>query len=317
MTSYIIRRLLVAIPVLFGISVLIFVFVALAPGDPVSAYMNPELGSNPALRDQLIRQLGLDQPLPIRYLHWLAQTLQGNLGYGIVSGLPVNSMVWSALQASVALVGTALIMGNLIGIPLGVISALRQYTALDFGLTTVAFFGISTPSFLLGLGGLFIFGLQLGWFPIGGMTTPGSNFHIGDFLGHLALPATVLGVSYIAIMMRYTRSAMLDVIGSLYITTAEAKGLPPRIVIARHAFRNALIPIFTIIGLTLPDMFGAAVITETVFSWPGMGSLMVTAVSGRDFPVIMGIAIVIAVGVAFVNLVTDVAYAAVDPRIRY
>jgi peptide/nickel transport system permease protein len=317
MTTYIARRVLIAIPILFGITVLIFTFVALAPGDPVDAYLRPEMAGNQQLRQLMTHQLGLDQPLPIRYLAWLGQTLQGNLGYSAVTGESVNSVVSKGLVASGSLMLTALLLGLLIGIPLGVISALRQYSWLDFNLTGIAFLGISTPSFLAGLGGLYIFGLILGIFPIGGMQTAGKPFTWPDFLAHLALPALILGFGYVAIFMRYTRAAMLEVIHSPFISTAEAKGLPNRTVVIRHALRNAWIPILSVLGVYLPDMVGAAAITETVFTWPGLGLRVVDAANGRDFPVIMGIALVFAFVVLWANLLTDVAYAAVDPRIRY
>jgi peptide/nickel transport system permease protein len=317
MGAYILRRLLINIPVLLGVTMLVFLFIALAPGDPVSAYLSPEQGANPALREAMRERLGLDQPLPVRYSRWLGEVLQGNLGYRAVGGRPVNDVVSSALLNSMVLMGTALTIGCLVGIPLGVISALRQYSTLDFTLTTIAFLGISSPSFLLGLGGLYVFGLRLGWFPIAGMVTPGQPFSWLDFLHHLALPSLILSFAYVAILMRYTRSSMLEVIHSAYITTARAKGLREQTVVFVHAFRNSLIPIITVIGLALPDMIGGAVITETVFSWPGMGSLFVEGVAGRDYPLIMGVNLVVAVSVLLANLLTDLAYAAVDPRIRY
>jgi peptide/nickel transport system permease protein len=317
MTTYILRRLLINIPVLLGITVLVFTFLLLAPGDPVSAYIKPELGDNPVLREALRKELGLDQPAPVRYIRWLGLVLQGNLGYRAVGGQPVNEVVGRALRASIVLMGTALAIGCLFGIPFGIISALRQYSKLDFGLTTLAFLGVSTPSFLLGLGGLYLLGLKLGLFPIGGMVTPSQPFSILDFLHHLALPALILSFAYIAILMRYTRSSMLEVINATYVTTARAKGLQEKNVVLVHAFRNALIPILTVIGLALPEMVGGAVITETVFSWPGMGSLLVEGVAGRDYPLIMGISLVVGITVLFANLLTDVAYAFADPRIRY
>jgi peptide/nickel transport system permease protein len=317
LTTYIARRVLISIPILFGITLLVFAFVALAPGDPVDAYLRPEMAGNQQLRQLITHQLGLDEPLPIRYLAWLGQTLQGNLGYSTVSGEPVGTVVWRGLLASCALMIPALLLGVLIGIPLGVLSALRQYSWLDFQLTGIAFLGISTPSFLAGIGGLYIFGLVLGIFPIGGMQTADAPFTIQDFLAHLALPALILGFGYVAIFMRYTRAAMLEVVHSPYISTAESKGLPNRVVVVRHALRNALIPILSIVGVYLPDMVGAAAITETVFTWPGLGLRVVEAANGRDFPVIMGIALIFAFVVLWANLLTDIAYAAADPRIRY
>jgi peptide/nickel transport system permease protein len=317
MTNYILRRLLINVPVLLGITILVFTFLLLAPGDPVSAYLRPEQGANPALREVLRKELGLDQPAPVRYARWLGLVLQGNLGYRAVGGQPVNEVVTRGLRGSLVLMGTALAIGCLVGIPFGIVSALRQYSKLDFALTTLAFLGISTPSFLLGLGGLYVFGLKLGLFPIGGMVTPSQPFSTLDFLHHLALPALILSGAYIAILMRYTRSSMLEVITATYVTTARAKGLREKNVVLVHAFRNALIPILTVIGLALPEMVGGAVITETVFSWPGMGSLLVEGVAGRDYPLIMGISLVVGTTVLFANLLTDIAYAFADPRIRY
>lgn len=317
MGAYVLRRLIVNIPVLLGITVLVFTFLLLAPGDPIAAYIRPEMGDNPALREALRKELGLDQPAPVRYVRWLGLVLQGNLGYRAVGGRPVGEAVSMALRNSVFLMGTALAIGCLVGIPFGIISALRQYSRLDFALTALAFLGVSTPSFLLGLGGLYVFGLKLGLFPIGGMTTPAQPFSIADFLHHLALPSLILSFAYIAILMRYTRSSMLEVIHSAYVTTARAKGLKERTVVLGHAFRSALIPILTVIGLALPEMIGGAVITETVFTWPGMGSLFVEGVAGRDYPLVMGISLVVAISVLTANLLTDMAYALADPRIRY
>lgn len=318
MITYIIRRLLIAIPIFFGITILVFLFLALAPGDPVSAFIRPELKNSEEMRQIIIQRYGLDQPLPVRYLRWLAEAAQGNLGYkagGV--GLPVLDTVARGFAASVLLMGSALLIGIVVGIPLGMISAMRQYSKLDYALTGVAFLGISIPSFMLGLGGLYLLGLQFRIFPIGGMVTAGAPFSIPDLLSHLALPAMILGIGYVAVLMRYTRSAMLEVLGSLYVTTADAKGLPPRIVVVRHALRNALIPIVTVIGLSLPDLVGGAVIIETVFSWPGLGLMMVEGVTGRDYPMIMGLSLVVAITVLMANLLTDVAYAVTDPRVRY
>jgi peptide/nickel transport system permease protein len=317
MSTYIIRRVLISIPILIGITVLVFLFIALAPGDPVAAFIRPELNSNAEMRAIIIQRYGLDQPLPIRYIRWLAEALQGNLGYKFVGGVPVLTAVTRGLLASGSLMGAALIIGIVVGIPLGVMSALRQYSRLDFALTGVAFLGVSTPSFMLGLAGLWLLGLQLRIFPIGGMQTAGVPFSLPDFFTHLALPALILGLGFVAILMRYTRASMLEVIGSLYVTTAESKGLARRVVIIRHAFRNALIPILTVIGLLLPELVGGAVITETVFAWPGIGLMMVDAVQQRDFPMIMGVSLFVGVAVLAANLLTDIMYAASDPRIRY
>jgi peptide/nickel transport system permease protein len=225
--------------------------------------------------------------------------------------------VFRALQASILLTGTAMLIGIFVGIPLGVISAVRQHSKLDLTLTGITFLGVSFPSFLLGLGLLYIVGLQLRLVPIAGMVTIGKPFDPVDLGRHLVLPALILGFGYSALFMRYTRASMLEVIHADYITTARSKGLGGRTVVVRHAFRNALIPIITIIGLSVPEVVGAAVVTEQVFSWPGVGLLMVGGVRDRDYFLIMGVTVVLALVVLVVNLATDIAYAFADPRIRY
>jgi peptide/nickel transport system permease protein len=317
MSTFIVRRILISIPAFLGITLLVFMFVAFSPGDIADGLIRPELSGDPQAREAIVHRYGLDQPLPIRYLSWLANALQGQLGYRAMNGTAVGSEVLRGLGASVILTGSAILIGILVGIPLGILSAIRQYSKLEFALTGLTFLGISLPSFLLGLGGLWLFGLQLRLVPIAGMTTVGKPFDFVDFLRHLVLPALILGFGYMAIFLRYTRAAMLDVIHSDYVTTARAKGLRSSVVLARHAFRNALIPVLTLIGLSIPEVVGAAVVTETVFTWPGLGLMMFEGVSQRDFLLIMGVAIVLATTVLIANLITDVAYAYADPRIRY
>lgn len=317
MGSYIVRRILIAIPVFFGITVLVFAFVAAAPGDATTAYARPELQSNPAALAAVRARFGLDDPLPLRYVKWLANAAQGELGYRVTTGQPIVSEVFRTLQASLLLTGTALILGLLVGIPLGVLSAIRQYSKLDLTLTGLTFLGISFPSFLLGLGLLYVVGLKMKLVPIAGMVTIGKPFSVPDLLHHVVLPACILGFGYAALFMRYTRASMLEVLHSDYITTARSKGLHGRTVTMRHAFRNALIPIITIVGLSIPEVVGAAVVTEQVFQWPGVGLLMVQGVRDRDFFLIMGVTIVLAIVVLVVNLLTDIVYASADPRIRY
>lgn len=317
MITFIIRRLLISIPVFLGITMLIFTFVALAPGSIVDALVRPELGADPAAREAIIKRYGLDQPIHIRYVLWLANALQGELGYRVASGAAVGAEVLRGLGASVVLTGSAMVLGIFVGIPLGILSAVRQYSKLDFILTAFTFLGISLPSFMLGLGGLWLLGLQFRLVPIAGMVTVGQPFELVDFLRHLALPALILGFGYMAIFLRYTRAAMLDVIHLDYMTTARSKGLPGSLVLSRHAFRNALIPIITLIGLSIPEVVGAAVVTETVFTWPGLGLMMVEGIQDRDFLLIMGITMVLATTVLLANLISDVAYGFADPRIRY
>ena len=317
MITFIIRRLLVSIPVFLGITVIVFVFIALAPGSIVDALLRPELGYDPAAEAAIIKRYGLDQPLHIRYIRWLANSLQGELGYRVASGAPVSSEVLRGFKNSTTLTGTAMLLGISIGIPLGVLSAVRQYSKADFVLTGVTFLGISLPSFMLGLGGLYLFGLKLRLVPIGGMTTIGKEPNFLDFLRHLVLPALILGFGYMAIFLRYTRAAILEVVHLDYIMTARSKGVTGAVVLLRHAFRNALIPIITLIGLSIPEVVGAAVVTETVFGWPGLGMMMVEGIQDRDFLLIMGVTLVLALTVLVSNMLTDVAYAYADPRIRY
>jgi len=317
MTTFIIRRILISIPVFIGITLLVFTFVAIAPGNVADGLIRPEMSSDAAAREEIIRRYGLDQPLPVRYVSWLTNALQGELGYRAMNGTPISDEVWRGLRASLILTGTALILGILVGVPLGILSAVRQYSKLDFLLTGVTFLGISLPSFLLGIGGLWLLGLQFKLVPIAGMSTVGKPFDMVDFLRHLALPALILGFGYMARFMRYTRASMLDVINAEYITTARSKGLPSPTVLWRHAFRNGLIPIITLIGLSIPEVVGAAVVTESVFSWPGLGLMLTEAVNQRDFLLIMGITILLATVVLIANLVADVAYGFADPRIRY
>lgn len=317
MTKYILRRFLINIPILFGITILVFLFIALAPGDPLSAYVNPEMGMSEEAMNALRAKFGLDQPLHIRYFNWLGEVLQGNLGFRTKTFEPVTEVISRRLGATLLLMASGLGLGLLVGVPLGVVSAVRQYSALDMVLTAVAFTGISIPSFFAGLAALYLFAVRIPIFPAGGMRTIGEPNSLLDLLHHLVLPALVLGFAYIAILLRYTRAAMLEVVGSDYIRTARAKGLTEPLVILRHAFRNALIPIITVIGLTLPALIAGAVFTETVFSWPGMGTLFVDGVTSRDFPLIMGMTLIIAVVVLTVNLLTDIAYAVANPTIRY
>lgn len=316
MGTFIVRRLLISIPVFIGITMLVFLFVALAPGDAASAMIRPEQATNAVVRQAVIEKYGLDQPIPVRYVRWLAGVLQGELGYRLIGGRPIATEIARSFMASFLLMGTALVGGVLVGVPLGVLSAVRQYSKLDFTLTGITFLGVSMPSFLLGIGGLWLLGLQLGIVPIAGMVTPGRPFDLIDLLRHLALPAAILSFGFAAIFMRYTRASMLEVINADYVTTARAKGLGPRTVITRHAFRNAIIPVITLIGLYIPEMIGGAVVTEQVFSWPGLGQLAVDAVTSRDYFLIMGITMVLSVFVLLANLVTDVLYAFADPRIR-
>lgn len=317
MSRYILRRLLISIPVLLSITVIVFALTELAPGDVTDFFINPELEMTPADMELLRARLGLDAPAPIRYLRWLNEALHGNLGYRFKNGDDVAWIIGQRLKATLLLIGAALVFGAVVGIALGVFTGLRQYSFWDFTLTGLSFVGISMPAFISGIFGLYFFSVKLKWFPSGGMWTVGQDRSLGDLLYHLVLPAATLSLAYIATYMRYTRFSMLEVIRQDYIMTARAKGLPERIVVLRHALRNAILPVVTVIGLSIPNLVVGAVFIETIYSWPGMGSLYLDAVLSRDYPLIMGINLVSAVVILLANLITDLFYSVVDPRIRY
>jgi peptide/nickel transport system permease protein len=322
MGRYLLRRILQAIPVLIGITIITFTFMELAPGDAVSGLLMSAEGSSGNVDTEALRaRYGLDQPAPIRYVRWLGELLQGNFGNRTLSGKPVIGEIALRLPATVQLMVAAVVLSILIGIPLGVLTAIRQYSAFDYSLTGLVFAGISIPSFFAAIAAVYIFAVQLDWFPTSGYSTPGQNYtglaRFGDLAYHMALPALVLAVESSASIMRYTRASMLDVIRQDYMTTARSKGLSPMVVTVRHALRNALLPVITIIGLRLPSLFGGAIVIEGIFNWPGMGRLYLDGVTTRDVPLIMGMVLISAVVIVISNLVTDLTYALADPRVRY
>jgi peptide/nickel transport system permease protein len=317
MVRYILRRLVIAVPILIAISFLIFSLLQFTPGDPVDAYLPPDQPISPAMREEMTRQLGLGRPFLVRYGYWLWEAIQGNLGYRTMAKEPVTDAIATRVGATLLLMGTAMGIGILLGVGFGVVAAVRQYSLLDSLLTIFAFLGLSLPVYLTGLIGLYLFSLRFDWFPSGGYSTPGEPFSLSDRLHHLVLPAAIIAVNYIASTMRYTRSAMLDVLGQDYVRTARAKGLREQIVVGRHAFRNALLPVVTIIGANLAYLLGGAVFIESIFGWPGLGRLFLEGVGQRDYPLIMGMTLFLAIMILLANLITDVVYAFVDPRIRY
>ncbi|HEU5328618.1 MAG: ABC transporter permease [Thermomicrobiales bacterium] len=319
MGRYLLTRVLINIPVLIGITLATYFIINLAPGDPVTAMVSPETVAllGPDYLQQQREQLGLNKPLPVRYVLWLKEIAKGNLGFSLTDRQPIAGKIAERLGPTLKLMGAALLIGIAVAIPLGILSALRQYSFLDYFATVAAFGAISIPSFFLALGAIFIFALKLGWLPVAGMTTVGQPGSFLDSLKHLVLPACILGLGEAAPLIRYTRSSMLEVIRQDYVTTARAKGLRERAVIYRHALRNALIPLVTVVALGLPRLLGGTVIIETVFAWPGMGLLAITAVRGRDYPVIMAINLISAVMIVVSNLLADVIYAVIDPRIKY
>jgi peptide/nickel transport system permease protein len=320
--AYFVRRLVVAVPVLAIITLIAFLALSLAPGDPLLARMEPgqlaQLRANPELLEQRRQELGLNDPIHIRYLTWLAGVVtKGDLGYSLQSGRPVLQEVSERIVPTLALMGMALLLSILVGVPLGILAALRQYSRLDYALATFSALMVSTPNFVLGLAGIYVFGVWFNLIPTVGMQTLGEPFSIGDFLAHAILPATVLALSSAAALMRYTRASMLEVLNSDYVVTATAKGLAHQVVVVRHAFRNALIPVITVIGLLLPQLVAGAVITEQIFTWPGMGQLAVRAARDRDPALMMGVVIVVGIAVLATNILIDALYARIDPRIRF
>jgi peptide/nickel transport system permease protein len=317
--QYILRRLLISLPILLGVSIISFVFIHLAPGDPVEALIDPVMRADlgPEWVAQRKAELGLNQPMPVRYAIWLGQLVEGNMGFSLISRQPVGAQIQERIGPTLLLMGTSLLVAIVIGIPLGVLSAVRQYSLLDYLATVGGFVAISTPSFFLGLGLIYLVSVNLRLLPTSGMSTLGAEPSFGDLLAHLVLPVTVLGLGQTPQILRYTRSSVLDVLRQEYVTTARAKGLNEFVVLVRHTLRNALIPLVTVIGLSLPNLLGGAVITEQIFQWPGMGWLAVRAVNGRDYPLLMGVILVTATLVLLSNLLADVLYAYADPRIRY
>lgn len=321
MGAYILRRLLISIPVLLGITLIGFMALKLSPGDPLLASVNPEvlasLASNPEILEEERRRLGFDQPVfPNQYLRWLANALQGDLGYSITSKRSIAHEIGSRLPQTLYLMLTALSLAILIGIPIGVLTAVKQYSKTDYVLNTLAIFFASTPVFVLGLIGIYLFAVNLRILPTSELHTVGRT-DILDALHHLILPAGVLAIVTAAPIVRYTRASMLDVLHSDYVTTAHAKGLTNRVVIVRHALRNGLIPIITIIAWLAPEAVAGAVITEQIFAWGGLGQLAVKAASARDPSLMMGIILITGTAVLIANLIADISYAVADPRVRY
>ncbi|MFP4588841.1 MAG: ABC transporter permease [Candidatus Bipolaricaulota bacterium] len=312
MTTYIIRRLLVLIPVVIGVSIIVFFIMRIGPGDPARLMLGPR-ASREAVKS-MRKDLGLDKPIYQQYATYFLDLLQGNLGESIRSKTPVTQRIVSRLPATLELTISAFLITVLLGITAGVISAVWQYSIVDHITMVAAMFWISMPFFWLGIVLILVFSVQLNLLPVAGRGGP--VWTIAG-LRHLALPAFTLGAPFIAFVTRLTRSNMLEVLNEDYIRTARSKGLKERVVISKHAFRNAMLALITFLGMRLPWLFGGAVVTETVFAWPGMGRLMVQAVFKRDYPVVQGVVLLIAVMVVLSNLAVDISYAFVDPRIRY
>lgn len=307
------------IPVLLlGITLLDFVFINLTPGDPVTAIVNPNelVGMDPQAVEARREALGLNKPILVRYGIWLKEMATGNLGYSMVKSQPVSTMMWTGLKNTVALMTLSLVISAIVGVVFGILSALRPHSFLDYILTTFAFIGVGMPSFFFALL-LILFGaLKLGWFPTSGILTPGDG-SIPDRLQYMVLPLIALSINGAGSIMRYMRSSLIEVMHEDYVTTARAKGLKGSTVVLRHAVRNALLPIVTILGLQIPTLFNGAVIIETIFNIPGIGLTLVNAMNTKDYPVLMGGILLAGMLVLVSSLLADIAYAFVDPRIRY
>lgn len=315
MFNYVMRRIFIAIPVLFGVTIINFIIMSMAPGNPVDMLVSPHIPAE-ALEAKRI-ELGLNAPAYVQYFNWLKHLLQGDLGYSMVTYEPVMKMIMSRMGPTLLLMGVSLLIGVAIAVPLGILSARKQYSKLDYIAVTGSFLGISIPNFFLGLGLIFVFSLWLKILPSGGMTSLGGNGGLGDILLHLIMPVIVLTANVAGRNIRYVRSSMLEILEQDYLRTARAKGLKEFIVVNRHALRNALIPIITVLGMEIPILFGGAVVIEQIFSWPGIGQLTMSSIMNRDYSTIMGLNLMAAVIVIGANLLTDIAYGLVDPRIKY
>jgi peptide/nickel transport system permease protein len=313
--SYLLRRLLGTIPLLIGVSALLYGVLLLAPGGPTDVYADLP-GISAETLDNLKRELGLDQPAPIQYLRWVSSFARGEWGYSIRTGRPVAVDIAERIGPTLILGGTAFLLALVIAIPLGVFSAIRRYSAVDYIFTFGSFLGMSMPIFWLALMLQALFAVNLRLLPSAGLETIGDG-SFWDRTRHLILPATLLAITNIASWGRFVRSSMMDVMSLDYVRTARAKGLNERNVTYRHALRNALIPVVTVIALDFAGILSGAVITETIFAWPGIGRLFIESMNGRDYPVLMAILMIGSFALVMTNLLTDLIYGALDPRIRY
>lgn len=312
MSGYILKRLLSMLPILAVVAVVVFLIVHLTPGDPAAVMLGDEAGEKEIA--ELRAQLGLDLPLVVQFFHWLANVVQGDLGRSYFSDVPVTQTFWEHLGPTVSVAILAQIIAILIAIPIGIMAARRRGTMIDQAVMGVSLFGISVPSFLLGLFLILLFAVQLKWLPVAGYKPLSQG--VWNHLRYLILPALALGFMQAALIARMTRSSMLDILADNYIKTARAKGLKERIVIYKHALRNAFIPILTVIGETFGGLVTGAAVVETVFNIPGIGQLIISSVERRDYAVIQGTVLLITVTYVLLNLLIDLLYGIVDPRVR-
>ena len=316
MGRFVLRRLLQALPLLVAISAVSFTILKLTPGGPLAAYEgNPQFTDED--RARLEHAFGLDQPIPLQYVSWLGQFIRGDWGYSFASHQPVLTLIGERLPNTIYLMGTVFVTVLLLAIPIGVVAAVKQYSWFDHLVTGSTFAFLSTPTFWLGLLLIIVFGLQLRLFPIGGIDTPGQPLNIFDRLRHLVLPVATIALVQLGSHVRYLRASMLETITQDYMRTARSKGLGERVVVLRHALKNAAIPFVTVVALDVPELFAGALVTEQIFGWPGMGRLFWDAATRFDYPVLMGILTVSSGLIVLANLLADVVYGYLDPRIRF
>lgn len=314
MRTYLVRRLLHAVVVLWLVSVITFLLIHLTPGGPA---VLSGMDYTAEQREQIRRAFGLDRPLPERYVSWLVDVVRGDFGMTLNTSMDIGQLLAERLPPTLLLAGSALLLSVIIGVPVGVLSALRPYSIYDYLVTVVSFIGVAVPSFWLAILLILAFAVELKWLPSSGLATVGAPFSLADRLRHLLMPMIVMSTLTLPYVVRFTRSAMLEVLRLDYVRTARAKGLSQARVVVRHALRNALFPVITVVGLQLPRLVSGSVVTEQVFAWPGMGRLAVTAAVGRDYPLIMAVTVVVSAVVLLSNLVVDLLYGLLDPRVRY
>jgi len=315
MWVYILRRLLLMVPVIGMVSIIAFSIILLLPGDPALAILGPERARDTATYQALRTEMGLDKPIPLQYVSWLGKVVTGDLGTSARNQQPVTALLAQSVGATMQLAASAMVIALIIAVPVGIISAVKPGSLLDSVATTFALSGVAIPNFLLGILLILFFSLVLRVLPAGGYVPPTQDF--GEWLKLMMLPAFALGVGLAAVLMRQIRSAMLEVLTQDYVTTARSKGLANRKVVLGHALKNAMIPVITVIGVQVGRLMGGTVVIETIFSVPGMGKLAVSSIFFRDFPVVQAVVLIMGIAILFSNLITDLLYGVLDPRVRY
>jgi peptide/nickel transport system permease protein len=313
-TQYILRRLVHSVFIIWGCATLVFFLVRMIPGDPVVQMLGPEY--TPEAAEALRRKLGLDEPIYVQYVRWFGNVLTGDLGSSIATSETVVGAIKTGLPKTLSLAALSFLIAVAIALPAGIVAALRRNTAVDYAASVVAFVGVSMPSFWFGIILILVFAVRLQWLPAIGYAEIGED-GVGEWFKRLILPSLAIGTGYAAILMRFVRAGLLEVLGSDYVRTARAKGVYERAVVARHALRNSLIPVVTVAGIQLALLLSGAVVVETVFSIRGIGRILVGAIFDRDYPVVQGVILLIAVVFVLANLVVDIVYTFLDPRIHY